>query len=141
MTHKPSAIISGARLAKGQPIFERVIGLVLLVLSFAGTMALLNGGWSLPLQPVGLVAGFAAQLLLTSVEWLYQSRRRSWAYITALAVDTLLSIGGYAPIALVPLLRVLPFGGWNALVAWGMIGIGAVMLAVLPERILVESEA
>ncbi len=141
MTTKPSAIISGARLSAFQPAFERVIGLLLLALSFAGTMALLNGGWRMPLQPVGLLAGFAVQLLLTVVQWLYQGNRRSWAYATALAVDTAFSVGGYGPIALLPLLRVLPFGGWNAPVAWGMIGVGALLLALLPERILVASEA
>ncbi len=138
MTVKRSAIVSGARLAAAQPLFERVIGVALLCLSFLGTMALLQGGWRLPLAPVGLMAGFAVQLLLTVTQWLYQSRRRSWVYVTAVAVDTALSVGGYAPIALVPLLRVLPFGGYTATVAWGIILVGAVVLAVLPERILVE---
>ncbi len=135
---KHSAIISGARLAAFQPAFERLIGLALLALSFAGTMALLNGGWALPLRPVGLAAGFAAQLLLTAIQWLYQGNRRSWAYATALAVDTAFSVGGYGPIALLPLLRVLPFGPYAEWIAWGIIGVGAVLLAVLPERILVE---
>ncbi|MDP9317276.1 MAG: hypothetical protein M3R24_41545 [Chloroflexota bacterium] len=139
MTHKPSAIISGARLAKGQPIFERVIGLALLVLSFAGTMALLNGGWHFPLNFGGLLAGAIVQGLLTSCQWLYQSRRRSLAYLAAVAVDAALSVGGFAPLFYDRLVRLLPFGLWNESAAWGMLALGGVVLAVVPEYILVDS--
>lgn len=137
-TPKRSAIVSGARLAAGQPLFERVVGLALLCLSFAGTMALLQGGWVLPLDPIGLAAGFLVQLLLTAVEWMYQGRRRSWQYVGAVTADSALSLGGYAPLLLAPLLRVLPFDGLNGYLAWGIIAVAAVVLAVLPETILVD---
>lgn len=136
---KRSALLNGKRLEAAQPLFERTVGMVLLTISFAGSMALLQGGWQFPLNPVGLIAGFVLQVLLTAVEWMYRRQRLSWQYFGALTVDAALSIGGYSILLMPLLMRVLPFGeALNYYSSWGIIGIGAVVLAFLPESILVE---
>jgi hypothetical protein len=139
-TPASSAMLRSSVIEQWQPTLERFIGGALLGLSIAGTVALFSGGWGQPtLTPFVWACG--VQGLLTLVEWMYRRRRWSWQYATALLIDTGLSVGGYAALAIAPLTRsldrLLPplaasAGAWLVLLA------AAGFLAYIPERILVS---
>lgn len=135
-----SAILRSSTIERWQPTLERFIGGALLGLSIAGTVALFNGDWGQPQLAPFLWACFV-QALLTLTEWMYRRRRFTWQYMTALLLDTGLSIGGYAAIAVKPLANVLSRalpGQAATISAWLLLLAMAAFLAYIPERILVS---
>jgi hypothetical protein len=144
---KKSAIVSGAQLEAMRPWYERLIGLALLVVSFLGTMVVMNGGWarSLPWLDTfkpgwGLAAGFGIQLLATYTEVTYRKNRVSLPYATALLVDIGFTAAGFYPLFAVALLALLARLAvpMPVVISWVIIVLAAVALAITPEAILID---
>jgi hypothetical protein len=141
---KPSAIVRRATLNHTRSTVERVSAILLLLLSFLGTIIALHGGWgpvlSLQLSLAALLGGILLQGVLTWLEWAYGDRRMNFKYLGALAADTCLTIYGYGPV-LVPILapplaaRGIPE---PALVAWLIVALVALVLAWYPESRLID---
>jgi len=98
-------------------------------------------------RPWALILGVGFQLFNTFVQFLYCNRRRSWKYRLSIAVDAGLNVRSYSMVLLLPLLAVLlPLLGMIPvvgvflahLVAWGVIMVFAVAVAVMLEVILVR---
>ena len=135
---KQSAIISGASIAPLQPRFERMVGMLLLMLSFSGSIIMVNGApW--PLSWRAILAGCAIQALCTAVQWIYRRQWRSvWLWM-ALAGDIGTSVAGYHAIAAPVLVSILsPLGGPTALLVCVALAAIAALIAILPETILID---
>jgi hypothetical protein len=149
---KASAVFSGATFEAFQPWIERVVGGVLLLASFAGSVVAFNGGWETTfhtswdvqrwtISPLALCLGVAVQLVCTLVEWAYRRRRWSWHYLLALAVDTGSTLYAFLPVLYIPI-----FGGLAgvvpSIVAMGvayLVSLAVVLVAaIMPEHILVD---
>lgn len=141
---KASAIVSRATLDRQRGVFERMMAIGLLLLSFAGTAAALSGGWSVLLadpQPGRIAAGIAAQLALTAAEWWYGNGRGRWRYRVALCLDTALTALGYGPLIVPPLAAYLAGRGLDSganAAAWAIVALVSVALAWYPEKTLID---
>lgn len=142
---RTSTVIHARELERTRPWFERLAALALLGLSFAGTIAMLNGGWGPTIAfrfGPGAVVAVGIQILCTYVEWAYA--RTSMAYLLAIMFDAVPTALGYAPLLLPTIYRGVALaqltGQAADVVAWGIIGIAALLLAMAPETILVDSE-
>jgi len=140
---KKSAIVSQSDLNETRAHFERAIGLLLLVLSVAGSVIAFNGGldniraggWSV----AGILAGAGVQAACTVIEWLYRVRRSSAPYLIALAFDAGTSIVGFGPIFHDKLAAKIPVADdLSSWLAWGIIGVLALLLAFVPEGALID---
>jgi hypothetical protein len=136
---KRSAIIDGQRVDGMQPLFERIIGVLILLVSFAGTMALFNGGWS-DWQINAIIAGAGVQALCTSVQWMYRTNWRNVWYLIFLALDIGTSVAGYHAIVGTSIARMLANVGVPGvdIAAWGLMIAIAAVVAVVPEKILID---
>lgn len=138
---KKSALVSSSALTRLQPVFERTIGLLLLMLSFAGSVAAFNGGWTWPLDPLYALVGIALQAFLTVTQWIYRNRRISWQYAIAIGFDAGLSIAGYQALLYGWVAGVLTQAGVTSMLdvgTWAIIGIAATVLAIIPEAVLID---
>lgn len=142
---KQSAIVTRATLDRQRGAFERVAAAGLLLISFAGTIAVTSGGWAALFaapQPGAILTGIAIQLALTAAEWWYGAGRGPWRYRVALCIDTGLTVAGYGPLiapALIAYLAERGAGAQNAaLVAWPLIVIASAALAWYPEKTLID---
>lgn len=141
---KQSAIISRATLDKQRGAFERFSALGLLLLSFAGTIAALSGGWTaLRSEPrlAPIAGGFMLQLALTATEYWYGAGRGPWRYRLALCLDSALTAVGYGPLLVPGLSSYLSTRGTGELAdvaAWFVVAVAAVVLAWWPERTLID---
>jgi hypothetical protein len=149
---KASAVFNGATFEALQPWIERVVGCVLLLTSFVGSVVTFNGGWESTfhttwdierwtISPLAVVLGIGVQVICTLVEWAYRRRRLSWQYLLALMVD-----GGSTLYAFLPVLYIPIFGSLAGVVHW-MVAMGVAYLvsfavvlvaAIMPEYILVD---
>lgn len=141
---RPSAIISGEAIDRGRPLFERSIGIALLFLSFACTVMTFNGYWGIP-SIKALVIGIGLQGLATAAEWFWRNQRMSLWYVGAIVFDAGMSIKGFSIPLLSPFKRavdnigIIPDNGVSV-VAWGLIILLSIALAVLPEIILIDKD-
>lgn len=142
-----AALFSRHGLAERQKGTERLIGIFLLVLSFAGGLIFGGGGvdtW-LQLAPnlVGVGSSLAVQFLCTRVQWIYSLQRwRSPYWLIAFGISTGLSLLGFWPLLHGPLTGVLQdidVPNWSApYIAGVILVIGAGLLDYLPEQILTD---
>lgn len=143
-TPKQSAIVSRATLDAQRGAFERFTAIGVLFFSFAGTVAAFSGGWSaLRTDPqfVPIVLGLLVQAALTAAQWWYGASRGPWRYRSALVIDSALTTAGYGPLIVPWLASYLSARGAGALaeiVAWGVVGIAAALVAWYPERTLID---
>lgn len=141
---KPSAVVRRATLNRARSGVERASALLLLLLSFVGTIVALHGGWApvlaMQISARAVIGGIVLQGLLTWLEWAYGDRRINFKYLGALAADTLLTISGYGPV-IVPLLAP-PLAARSVpepdLVSWLIVAIVALALAWYPESRLID---
>lgn len=139
---KESAVISRARLRKQRGAVERWTALVVLFVSFVGTIVALNGGWpsiiALKIGPAAVLGGLAIQGLLTYFEWHYYDRRAiSWG---ARLVDTAFTAVGYGPLLVPPLTVYLAGKSVPSAIyaAWGIAVLVSFLTAWYPESRLVD---
>jgi hypothetical protein len=117
---------------------------MLLLLSFAGTIAALSGGWTaLRTDPrmAPIVGGIAAQIVLTATEYWYGAGRGPWRYRAALCCDAVLTTLGYGPLFVPWLTDYLAAHGTGELapaLAWAIVGVAALLLAWWPEKTLID---
>jgi len=141
---KKSAIVTRATLDRQRGAFERFSALTLLLLSFAGTVAALSGGWaSLRTDPrlAPIVGGIVVQLVLTATEYWYGAGRGPWRYRLALCFDMVLTTIGYGPLFVPWLTTYLTAHGIGELarvLSWGIVGAVALALAWWPEKTLID---
>lgn len=161
---KETAIVRGTTVDAVAVRLMRFGAIALLAMSFLGTVIAINGGWEpiiaawpAPWQGISLLAavvGLSLQGWITLIEW-YQRRRKSGLlYLSHASVDVIFTYMGYAPI-LAPFftagLTDMGLVAWLAtfldqepavalvtLLATTIVGILSVILAVLPEQMLVE---
>lgn len=145
---RPSAIFSGQSIDAKRPIFERLIGISLLVLSFVCTVMTFNGAWGKP-SIKALSIGISLQLLATVAEWFWRNQRMSIWYMGAIVFDAGMSIKGFSIPLLEPFQRLAATINTsesvkalqaNTIAAWVVIGILSIALAVLPEVILIDKD-
>lgn len=141
---KQSAIVSRAALDQQRGAFERFSALAVLLLSFAGTIAALSGGWAALIATpriAPIAGGFAIQGALTAAQWWYGAGRGRYRYRTALLVDSGLTTAGYGPLV-VPSLAVYlatkVAGDVAVIGAWVIVGIVAALIAWYPEKVLID---
>lgn len=146
-SRKESAIIRRSTLRKQRGTVERATAWIVLVLSVFGTVATLAGGWTPLIASIvartplwsAIIGGFAVQGVLTFLEWYYFDKPLvSWP---ARVLDTLMTMIGYGPLVLVPLVAILaaklaPAQATQA--AWGIIGLVSLLIAWYPESRLVD---
>jgi hypothetical protein len=149
---KDTAVIRGETVDRAAIGIMRYGALVLLLISFLGSVVALNGGWApiinawpKPWQGVNLLAaivGVGLQSWLTLIQWHKRHDKLSLLYLTHLAIDATLTFLGYYPI-LVPFFA----GGFVKLgmepqnaqyAAYGLTTVLAVVLAKIPEEMLVD---
>jgi hypothetical protein len=138
---KHSAIVRGATLDRMRPGFERLVGVGLLSLSFAGSVLAFNGGWGASINWLGVTAGISTQVLVTVIEWLYRHQRLSWQYGGVLLIDIGTTIVGFSPLILLPIVSLLTAIGaveYTGIIGWGVIVLASILLAAVPERILID---
>jgi MFS family permease len=141
---KQSAIVSRATLDRQRGSFERMMAIILLFVSFAGSVAAFSGGWAalLAAPSVGVIlAGIAVQVALTASQWWYGSGRGPWRYRLALLFDTALTAVGFGPLVVPPLATYLLARGVGDLasaLAWCIIIIASALLAWFPEKTLID---
>lgn len=146
--HKQSAIVNRATLARSRTTIERSTAWGLLLLSVAGTVAALAGGWPALLAAPSLAAivgGLVIQGGLTYLEWAYyHSRVLSGG---ARLIDAALTALGFGPLFLAALTRFFAAAGVTSVIAgqpgavvaaWGAIAIASYGLAWYPESRLVD---
>jgi hypothetical protein len=145
---KASAIVDRSSLRRQRGAVERWSALVVLLISFAGTIATFAGGWLTLIEGAragepswaAIIGGIAFQGLLTYVQWHYYDRRAlSWI---SRGIDTALTAIGYGPLVVVAL------AGWiasrgveaptNLQFAWGVIVLVSFLAAWYPESRLVD---
>lgn len=143
-SRKPSAIVRRATLNHTRSGVERASALMLLLLSFLGTIVAFHGGWgpvlALHFSLTAILGGILLQGFLTWMEWAYGDRRTSLKYLLPLAADTGLTVAGFGPLA-VPYLA--PFlAARNApepiIAAWLIVALVALALAWYPESRLID---
>lgn len=149
---KASALFSGETFEALQPWIERVVGGVLLLASFVGSVVAFNGGWEMTfhtswdmqrwtISPLAVALGVGVQLVCTLVEWAYRRRRWSWQYLLALAVDIGSTLYAFLPVLYIPIFGSL-VGVVPSIVAMGVayvVSLAVVLVAaIMPEHILVE---
>ena len=142
---KASAIVRRATLDRQRGAFERCMAIVLLFISFAGSIAAFSGGWAalLAAPRAGVIlAGIAAQVILTAAEWWYGAGRGRWRYRLALLLDTALTAAGYGPLLAPPLASYLADRGAGDLLAafgaWAIVALASALLAWYPEMTLID---
>lgn len=142
---KRSAILSARALERLRPWLERIAALALLALSFASTIAVLNGGWDPTLAlkwGAGAWIAVGIQSACTLVEWAYKRDKRNVWYIIALAFDAgPTALGAYALLAPIVYrgIALLHVAGQSAdVLSWIIIIFAAVLLAMAPESILID---
>ena len=101
---KSSAILSRSKhLAPARLGFERATAGGVLLLSAAGSVAAVHGGF-LPMvaaPQIGLAAlAILFQVIITGAEWLYCHQRVSWPYLLAFFFDVALTVVGYRDVAM-----------------------------------------
>lgn len=143
---KPSAITSRDTLRKQRGGIERVAAWVVLLVSFAGSMAVFHGGFAPMIESlragrynVGALSGGAiVQIVLTFLEWYYFDRPFiAWG---ARLFDTATTALGFGPLFLAPLVVFIAARGVHnpLLPAWGIIILVSLAIAWFPESRLVD---
>ena len=132
--------------------------IALLLISFLGSVVAFNTGWPLRsgwvpiiaawprpwqgINPWAAVAGVVLQGWLTLVEWHKRHQKWSLLYISHLGIDAGLTWGGYYPILgpffAAGLLKLNVASPWNAWLALVIVVVLAVIVAKVPEELLVE---
>jgi hypothetical protein len=143
---KASAIVDRTSLRRQRGAVERWSAVVVLVLSFAGTIATFAGGWVALIGDVrsgawpfaAIVGGVVFQGLLTYVQWHYYDHKPlSWA---SRGIDTALTAIGYGPLFAVSLAAWIAARGLEqaTLAAWCIIVGISFLAAWYPESRLVD---
>jgi hypothetical protein len=149
---KDTAVIRGETVDKAAIGIMRYGAIVLLAVSFLGSVVALNGGWApiteawpRPWQGVNLLAavvGVGLQAWLTMIQWHKRHNKLSLLYITHLTIDATLTFLGFYPI-LVPFFA----GGFTKIglstseaqyAAFALTAVLALILAKIPEEMLVD---
>lgn len=145
-TGKPSAITSRATLRKQRGGIERLAAWVVLLVSFAGSMAVFHGGFAPMIDSIraahynvgALLGGAIVQIVLTFLEWYYFDRPFiAWG---ARFFDTATTAIGFGPLFLAPLTVFIAARGVEnpLLPAWGIIILVSLAVAWFPESRLVD---
>lgn len=148
---KGSAIIKRGQLDRSRSKVERISAIVVLIVSFIGSVVAFHGGWgpilSLHLSVAAIIGGILAQILLSWAEWAYY-HRRVISY-GARIVDASLTAVGYGPLVIKSLAAVLAERGASAepavfgmsvavLGAWVIVGLVSYGIAWYPESRLID---
>ena len=149
----PTAILSGKRIDSSRPSVVRWSSILLILLSFLGTIVAFHGNdWQALRSPSmpRLLAAVALQAWCTAFEWYNRKRKRSFWYVQAFVLDVLPSTYAFAgvvsfflgiliPTAALAVLQALDFHGMNAYTAliWLVAAFAGVQLARIPEDRLI----
>lgn len=143
---KESAIVSRSRLRRQRGAIERWTALVVLFVSFLGTIVTFAGGWPPFLaglrtfQPAwgAIGGGLFVQGLLTYFQWHYFDRR--YVSFPARIADAVLTALGYGPLVIDALTLYLTSrdAPQPLYLAWLVIGLVSYALAWYPESRLVD---
>lgn len=149
----PTAILSGKRIDSSRPSVVRWSSILLILLSFLGTIVAFHGNdWQALRSPSmpRLLAAVALQAWCTAFEWYNRKRKRSFWYVQAFVLDVLPSTYAFAgvvsfflsilmPIPVRATLQTLDFHGMNAYTAliWLVAAFAGVQLARIPEDRLI----
>lgn len=145
---RKAAIVSRAALAKQQPTIVRALALGLWGVSLSGTLLFGGGGlgpW-LTLHPNwwGVVAALAAQVVCSTIQWVWCREEWGVYYLGALALSSGSTIAGYWPLIFPPL------EGWitrqdgalwhtyGSYIAGALIIVCAIIADVYPEKSLTQ---
>lgn len=150
---RSSAFISGKHLDSSAPTVVRWSSILLILLSFLGTIVAFHGNdWQALRSPSmpRLLAAVALQAWCTAFEWYNRKRKRSFWYVQAFVLDVLPSTYAFAgvvsfflsiltPTAALAVLQALDFHGMNAYTAliWLVAAFAGVQLARIPEDRLI----
>lgn len=91
-----------------------------------------------------IAGGLAFQAVVTLFQWTYCRNKSNPRYLGAVAADASLNVRGYGMVLRDPLMSVLAMLGFSAIsgytsaIAWGIISIFSVIVAVAGEHILVK---
>lgn len=155
---KDTAVISGATVDRMAVGVMRYGAIGLLTISVVGSIVAFNTGWPLRsgwqpiidawprpwqgISPWAALAGIAAQGWLTLVQWYKRKHKRGLLYLSHLGIDAGLTWGGYFPIlgplfaaGLVKLSFPKP---WDTLIAAAIVALLAIVIAKVPEEMLVD---
>lgn len=143
---KESAVFTRSQLRRQRGAIERWTALVILFVSFLGTIVALAGGWEPFLSSLrayrppwaAIAGGIGIQALLTFLEWHYFDRR--FVSIPARVVDTVFTALGYGPLVLSLLSAALVERHVSEpiYVAWLIIGVVSYVIAWYPESRLID---
>lgn len=148
---KPTAIVKGATVDRAAIFMMRYAAVVLLLVSFVGSIVALNGGWDSVMKswprpwegvnPVAAALGVGLQIWITLIEWHKRHHKLSLLYIFHLAIDTALSFIGFysliGPLFESGLAQMGMQPGTTTIPAGLIVGVLALVLAMLPEQMLV----
>lgn len=144
----PTAIVTSDTLTRQRHQVARIAAIMLLVLSYLGTVFAFGGGaTALFSEKQGftpwLLAG-VAQLALTWTQWAYGSYdRRNWIYIVSTVIDGSFTMVGYAEMVVPRISQFfvertpLPYDQ-SAILAGLILAVMSFSLAIAPERTLVD---
>lgn len=143
---KPSAIITREQLKRQRSTIERVIALLVLLVSFIGSIATMHGGFAPMIATIvdhqynqaAILSGIFIQALVTFLELHYfDIPLIAWG---ARVVDTATTAIGYGPLFLAQLMILLYNRGITepTYAAWAIIGLASLAVAWFPETRLVD---
>ncbi len=162
-----STVVHIRKIEKTRPWFERLLGVIILLVSFIGSIFAVNGGWDQTWVSSDAIAGamqyvapvpftssalllnvpmtliaIGLQSFLTYTQIIY--RGRNWRYILSLLVDMILTTLGFYDVAIPPLSKIavaawIPtaWAWWIALIALVGITFGS---SWIPEKILIDRD-
>lgn len=143
---KASAVVGRETLRKQRGGIERAAAWLVLLVSFAGSVATLHGGFAPMIESIAtkqynvgaLLGGVLIQVVLTFLEWWYFDRPLIAG--GARLVDAATTAIGFGPLFLAPLVSFLEARGIESplLPAWGIIIAVSFAVAWFPESRLVD---
>lgn len=152
-----AAFISGEWVDAAGIWGQRILGVILLGVTFVGTAGAANDlqGDGLPVlfnifREGGLTAVWGAldgwakialmvQVILTGTEWFKRHEYRSTEYRVALGFDVVLTFFGWLPVVVPPLQAAIDAKASGlGIIAYGLLAYVSYQVAKLPERILIK---
>lgn len=146
-----TAVIDGAAVDRAFARTVQGAAWAMLGVSIFGSIIAFNGGWEPKLafwQGISLnalIAGLALQGVITLIEWRYRNHKLSLIYLFTLAVDAGMTFIGYNPVigprigqALSKALADSQIVGVSSGLAVVLVAVGAILLAILPEKWLIR---
>ncbi len=147
---RKAAFIPASALESAKPWYIRMVGVVILLIGVASSVATFNGSWSLRPELQALLLGIGLQVGVTLTEWFYRNERLSLAYFLAVCIGAGVSIVGLSALLLKPFMGfvsgltdvVAPDKTVSVAVpiAWLLIAVVSLIIEILPELILIDND-